>query len=393
MTFSNFNDINKSTHDQPTDHPGLAQSKNHKRPTHFSHITLTTGHTNRQSAPAADNLATSVLKPLVSQSLQQKHPVPVPVLGSDIFIRVSREDGAFCLEILVLAGGLHLPAVTVGISLDGFTGRSLWRRLLKESTLPCIAHVDSPNGPWIGARIEHMLFTLPPLTISMLGDFECCIAWALVELVCASAMATSKGASEVKPSETSNRSPADLWPLDASKLSKHGKMSNLNAACESDCVAFDFSRHSGPTLFISYNTPDASEVTNFRRGKARFALAQRAGLVFLLAKFGNEEWMDAPFHAGLYAPEIRGVPDEWRDGMRLALSVVIIDSATGQQRGARDISFDPSFSSSLIMVAKQQAAAPIDRATYDQVINTTYRAFPTSRSMLAIARTKCIGGT
>lgn len=392
MPFCNFDEIDISSNKLPTDRPTSGQPNNATRPTSFFHVRLTSGHTWHSDARAADCPDTAVIKPLALKSLKEKKSVPVPMLGSVISMQVLPTDGAFFVEVFSSSGSTKLPVFTLGISLDGQSGRGLWRRLNEEAKLPCLVSPDAPEGPWIATRFEPAIVTLPFSTTMFLENFESGIAWSLVELAFEDAMEGSAGIpAGLHPAKSKHK--RDLVGfVDSSNMKKGGSLAYLKTTRMPEGATLDFHREAGPTLYISLDTPETSEQENIRTGEARFALAERNGVAFLLVKFGSEQWMDAPYHAGLYAPELRGVPDEYEDGKRLALAVLIIDSATGQQCGARLLSLDPIFSSRFIALVKRQMASPMARSTYDEFIRKAYRAFPTSRTMLSIATAKCTGG-
>lgn len=158
----------------------------------------------------------------------------------------------------------------------------------------------------------------------------------------------------------------------------------------SEGAYFDFS--DGPRLVIYLDSPSEEEVAAIRRGKVRFALARYRSVLFLLAKFGEMPWMDAPYSIQLLPSEARLLPENFRPGLRYACGVSIEDLRTGTTLGARFVTFDVRFSKALHDAVAKQLESETDRATYEQDIAHAYSLYPSPRAMLAIAIAECKGG-
>lgn len=353
----------------------FAQSNNFSGITHFTHVTLTTGHSCPQVAEDVLPAVIAHLAPVVAESLADGRAVPMAALGDGVTVQVSRQDGAFRVEVFRAHSSGRVLVLTFGVALDGATGRSLWQRLHRESQLPCRASAQPPSTPWIAARIEPGALTCPGL-LWLLGDFECAIAWTLAHTF-------HRPAGEA--------SPEGVWQQ--AVAGQPASCGPRHPIPSEDGVCFEFNRDYGPTLFVYFTEPTDAEIADVLRGECRFALVRRDCVLFLLAKFGNLPWLDAPYSVGLYEPQLRAAPNEWTEGKRLALAVRLIDRATGEQRGARMVTFSPEFSASLVKAVELQARAPFDRARYDAAIASTYRAYATSRSLLSAAQVKCLGGS
>ena len=66
----------------------------------------------------------------------------------------------------------------------------------------------------------------------------------------------------------------------------------------------------GPHLDIFCRDASEQAIAQYRRGTAKFALYENQGVAYFLSKFGDEGWMDAPFHAAMNPPEFAGVSAE-----------------------------------------------------------------------------------
>jgi len=147
---------------------------------------------------------------------------------------------------------------------------------------------------------------------------------------------------------------------------------------------------SGPHLRLLLVEPTPPELANVRHGAAEFALVRYESVLFFLAKFGDGEWMDAPFSIHIEPPERRALPSEFRPGLHYALYVDVIDPLRQRQHGSRVVTFSPAFSERLHCEVERQLAAPSGLADYCRDIGAAYARFPLSSSMLpaAVARTR-----
>lgn len=87
-------------------------------------------------------------------------------------------------------------------------------------------------------------------------------------------------------------------------------------------LLFDFS-DTGGTIIIAYNNPSPREIHNFGSRSVRLGLLEREGVIFILAKFGTEAWVDLPYYADL-SPfyKINDIPD----GVEYIVQVILVDA-------------------------------------------------------------------
>ena len=154
---------------------------------------------------------------------------------------------------------------------------------------------------------------------------------------------------------------------------------------------FDFDGN-GPTLHIRLARPSPQEIADIRRGPCEFGLLPLGPILFLLSKFGTQDWMDAPYSIQMLPPRARVLPEEYRPGLHYALAAIILDTNTQSQRGARFVTFSAEFSERLHVEVQGQLKYPLSRGAYDAAIADAYRRFPTAESMVSYAVARTVGG-
>ncbi|MPW20094.1 hypothetical protein GCT13_25190 [Paraburkholderia sp. CNPSo 3157] len=330
---------------------------------HFLHVSIDSGHTSPAQSESVSEEVRAHFAPLISSALASGKPVAVPLVATDAFMTIREEDGAYHACLLASARGAFVPVVTFGVSLLPPEGALLWHKLNAESLLKRTSHAPAPVSPWIAARLEVAALSHFNI-VATAGEFERSVAWTLATHI-AEVRATSPGANQCHATATPEAAMVERRPVPPS-----------------DGLVFNCTTGTGPTLSIFLSSPSDEEIGDIRRGDARFALAGHEATSFILAKFGRLPWMDAPFHAGLYAAESRGMPEQWRPGVRLALAVEIVDRDTGLQRGARLLSLSAHFWEMLAKQVTRQAASSISRREHDSAVDAAYRLYPTAEAML-----------
>lgn len=159
-----------------------------------------------------------------------------------------------------------------------------------------------------------------------------------------------------------------------------------------DGATFDFGV-GGPTLRVLFAGPSQEEVVDIRRGRCEFALVPLGPVLFLLSKFGAQEWMDSPHSIQMLPPSERRLPEEFRVGLRYGLTVQVVDTCTQLQHGARFVTFGADFSARLHSEVQKQLHTPLSRTAYESAVAEAYRRFPTPESMLSCAVVRTLGGT
>ena len=147
---------------------------------------------------------------------------------------------------------------------------------------------------------------------------------------------------------------------------------------------FNFDR-TGCELISIMDSPTHEEISDFKAGtRAVFGLYKKGSVLFLLFKFGNQPWCDAPFHMHIKG-EFKGqIPEDYKPGSFLSLIVILVDSSGNRNTaiGFRDITFRQEFSRRLVEAGKTQIANPISRHDYEKEILRTYSLYPSSEDMV-----------
>ena len=134
--------------------------------------------------------------------------------------------------------------------------------------------------------------------------------------------------------------------------------------------------------------PTETEIKSIRTGKCQFKLVVRDQVIFLMAKFADMYWMDAPYSIHLLPEEQRKLCSEFTEGKRYGLIVMLINSRTNDQCGSRLVSWDPHFSAMFHGSVKSQLAGRFSQREHDQTIRTTYASFTSSKlCSMALAHT------
>jgi hypothetical protein len=100
---------------------------------------------------------------------------------------------------------------------------------------------------------------------------------------------------------------------------------------------------SGLFIRVAYADPTKKEIENFKKGAASFGLAEVDNIIFILCKFGDLNWMDAPYESRLSAGaaiDLSEAPPESNAG--LAVTVALADARTGIVKSLRLLALSPA---------------------------------------------------
>ena len=325
----------------------------------LTHVTVSTGHSidsPRHDVPEdVINIMTHWIKsakPTLIPGIKEEQ-IAARVPSTKDYLAVFRSDGGCLLVTLV-----HLkfgPVLTFGVSPSNAVGGELWALLGSNES--------QPEGAWCGAKFEDGLLragTSCLMDMMWLGDFERCVAWAWLSI-------------------QESESEADPQPVQEDKMEQ---------APIKEGAVFDYDEM-GPRLRIFMSDPTETEIKSIRTGKCQFKLVVRDQVIFLMAKFADMYWMDAPYSIHLLPEEQRKLCSEFTEGKRYGLIVMLINSRTNDQCGSRLVSWDPHFSAMFHGSVKSQLAGIFSQREHDQTIRTTYASFTSSQMCsMAIAHTK-----
>ncbi len=106
-------------------------------------------------------------------------------------------------------------------------------------------------------------------------------------------------------------------------------------------------------------------------------LHKTMNIIFPLLKFGNLQWMDAPYsvHLSKNLTHLE-VPTE---GTGLAMHIALYDTHTGKLCSNRIIGLSTNMSKKLIKIINEQKQKTFDRKEHDRNIRNVYAAYPTKK--------------
>lgn len=136
----------------------------------------------------------------------------------------------------------------------------------------------------------------------------------------------------------------------------------------------------GAELKVFCKALNKNVVTNYRQAKAMFSIFEYKEIAFFLSKFGDEGWLDAPFHAAMNPVEFAGVPPEFVAGRHhISLAIMLADINSDATYGARLVTMSKVMSTHLVKIAEAQLANPITRQEYDDRIEQANSLFTPSQ--------------
>lgn len=144
---------------------------------------------------------------------------------------------------------------------------------------------------------------------------------------------------------------------------------------EPDTIRFDINGNGG-VLLVLYNNPTDHEISQFSSGadfEVRFT--EILDMIILTFKFGDRNWMDAP-----YSPHISqnlNLPDYLNKGEGMALTVLLFDTVTGQLKSIRVIGLATEFTIQFMQEIKKNLKLPFNRMQYEITKEFIYSNFTT----------------
>ena len=138
--------------------------------------------------------------------------------------------------------------------------------------------------------------------------------------------------------------------------------------------------NSGLTLEIYFNNPTQEEINALQGGvEYKFGLFKKDGVLFFLSKFGNLNWMDAPYSVGL-CRDIENIDlKELTEDNGYALAVTLIDASNGVVVWNRLIGLQNRFSNILRKeFYLQKANGKVDRGEYGSKLVQIYNSYSTN---------------
>ena len=177
-------------------------------------------------------------------------------------------------------------------------------------------------------------------------------------------------------------------------LYETGHPYNPRVSSWTECSQYNY-RQGGHELILFMGSPTEQEIDALNADHpAEFALYVEGPVIFLLSKFGYENWGDAPYTWWRVPADQRTIPNpEPTSQERAILTAMVVDAETGIIASRiRACTWSPEFTSAIHQAIRKQAKSAYDPATYDKAVDRAYRRHPTTESMLAVAIARCIAG-
>lgn len=93
-------------------------------------------------------------------------------------------------------------------------------------------------------------------------------------------------------------------------------------------------------------------------------------------------WSDASYSFHRVPLKEQLIPESAQANDPDLLVVILVDATTGILRALRVVTFSPPFTALLRQAIRAQAAQPFDQPAYEQAVQTAYRRYPDTDSMV-----------
>lgn len=140
-------------------------------------------------------------------------------------------------------------------------------------------------------------------------------------------------------------------------------------------------------LKVFFRRPNEHEIRQFMSTvQCEFKLCEMKGILFILSKFGNLEWMDSPYHPLLRSklPTMQKV----YDGAGYALFISLIDSTTGEIKTIRFLSLNTRISEELRKSVEKLKHEDFNVIDYEKKLEYIYRNYSTKK-LLDYSTVRC----
>lgn len=162
---------------------------------------------------------------------------------------------------------------------------------------------------------------------------------------------------------------------------------DMNGWSEGSHYNYDASGH---WLHIMFRKPIPREIIAVGKGDAEFSLYVVESALFLLYRFGDLPWNDAPYSWWRVSEERRKLPEIEEDRHAL-LKVVLVDSETGIVAALRALTFSVEFTRRLHYEIIRQSQQTWDPERHDRMVTYSYMKYSTL-DMLKRGVVLCRGG-
>lgn len=146
---------------------------------------------------------------------------------------------------------------------------------------------------------------------------------------------------------------------------------------------FDFDQ-SGPILLIFLENPTVKEIEAIRAGEVKIGFYEIDGIIFMLFKFEEIPWIDAPYSIHLSG---NTEPVNIEEDKGYGLQIFLIDANTGILKVIRLIGMGNEWSRRFREAILKQKNTKFDPYEYNQKIEKIYRTY-SSRKLAEMIPTK-----
>lgn len=146
----------------------------------------------------------------------------------------------------------------------------------------------------------------------------------------------------------------------------------------------------GPRLLLNRSHPSVDEINTARNQALELALYATGQVLFLLFRFGNERWSDAPYSLQLNAPERRGLCEEFQKGDRYTVRLQLRHYENGATVVNRLARLSPEFSFEMHQLIAHHLFQPLTYNNFRRLTNLAYQEFPRPDDMAASAIIRCV---
>lgn len=149
-----------------------------------------------------------------------------------------------------------------------------------------------------------------------------------------------------------------------------------------DGMRFDLT-DGGAILRINYTRASQQEIEDIKNSEIQYKLLYFKNVIWMFFKFGNQNWVDAPYAVQLSKnlTNLQEVPDELGYGC----TIYFVENSTGELLAMRYISFSTKFSRALKEAVEEQRTKDFDVSSYSINLSTTMNQYST-RQLLSMSR-------
>lgn len=165
-----------------------------------------------------------------------------------------------------------------------------------------------------------------------------------------------------------------------------GKLFKQDTFAYQEGIKFGFDA-SGGDLYIYFKSPTSKEVQAIKKGVFNLKLLEMNNILFLLFKFGLEQWIDVPFSPHLSRNK-DFIPHNIENGMGYPLRVYLIDANTGILKVLKLIGLSTEISNEFREIYLKLRGNDFNAKEYDQMLNKIYSTYSTNQ-LVQLTRYKC----